>query len=78
MQSCAHAQRPGATCPVLPPSRAHRLPVLLVVWYIACIPLNAVVAEAKIAAAGGGLAATLNESWNHHAARHSGTAPDRR
>jgi NitT/TauT family transport system permease protein len=27
--------------------------------------MNAVVAEAKIAAAGGGLAATLNESWNH-------------
>ena len=39
--------------------------VLLIVWYIACIPLNAVVAEAKITAAGGGLAATLSESWNH-------------
>ena len=39
--------------------------VLLIVWYIACIPLNAVVAESKIAAAGGGLAATLSESWNH-------------
>jgi NitT/TauT family transport system permease protein len=49
----------------------HTIPVLvvclalLVVWYVACIPLNAVVAEAKINAAGGGLAATLNESWNH-------------
>jgi NitT/TauT family transport system permease protein len=39
--------------------------VLLIVWYIACIPMNAVVAEAKIAAAGGGLWATLYESWNH-------------
>lgn len=39
--------------------------VLLVVWYLACIPLNAVVAEAKITAAGGGWAATLHESWNH-------------
>ncbi len=39
--------------------------VLLVVWYLACIPLNAVVAETKIKAAGGGLFATLHESWNH-------------
>jgi NitT/TauT family transport system permease protein len=39
--------------------------VLLVVWYIACIPLNAVVAETKIKAAGGGLSAVLRESWNH-------------
>jgi NitT/TauT family transport system permease protein len=52
-------------------NRGSAIPVLLiclllvVVWYIACIPMNAVVAEAKIAAAGGGLAATLTESWNH-------------
>ena len=39
--------------------------VLVVVWYLACIPMNAVVAQAKIDAAGGGLAATLIESWNH-------------
>lgn len=39
--------------------------VLVVVWYLACIPMNAVVAQAKIDAAGGGLAATLMESWNH-------------
>ena len=39
--------------------------ILVVVWYLACIPMNAVVAEAKIAAAGGGFAATLTESWNH-------------
>ncbi len=52
-------------------SKSHFIPVLtvclvlLVVWYLACIPLNAVIAEAKIQAAGGGLAATLKESWNH-------------
>ncbi len=39
--------------------------ILLVVWYLGCIPMNAVVAETKINAAGGGLAATFNESWNH-------------
>ncbi len=38
---------------------------LIAIWYLACIPLNAVIAEAKIKAAGGGLAATLQESWNH-------------
>ncbi len=52
-------------------AKGHAIPiltvcvVLLVVWYLACIPLNAVVAEAKIKAAGGGLLATLQESWNH-------------
>jgi NitT/TauT family transport system permease protein len=54
-----------------PANKGNALPVLvvcmvlLVVWYIACIPMNAVVAETKINAAGGGLAATLKESWNH-------------
>jgi NitT/TauT family transport system permease protein len=38
---------------------------LLVIWYLACIPLNAVVAETKIKAAGGGVFAILYESWNH-------------
>ncbi len=38
---------------------------LLVVWYLACIPMNAVVAAPKIEAAGGGLRATLDVSWNH-------------
>lgn len=53
------------------PTKGNAIPVLtvcmvlLLIWYIACIPLNAVVAEAKINAAGGGLAATLKESWNH-------------
>jgi NitT/TauT family transport system permease protein len=54
-----------------PASNSTLIPVLtvcltlLVVWYVACIPLNAVIAETKINAAGGGLAATLQESWNH-------------
>ncbi len=39
--------------------------VLLLFWYVACIPMNAVVAQAKIDAAGGGIGATLKESWNH-------------
>ncbi len=38
---------------------------LLVLWYVACIPMNAVVAQSKIEAAGGGLAATVLESLNH-------------
>jgi NitT/TauT family transport system permease protein len=37
---------------------------LLIVWYIAAIPMNAVVAQAKIDALGGGLANTLSVSWN--------------
>ncbi|MFT3674106.1 ABC transporter permease [Aestuariivirga sp.] len=52
--------RKGQTIPVLVVCL-----VLVVVWYLACIPMNAVVAQAKIDAAGGGLAATLMESWNH-------------
>ncbi len=39
--------------------------VILVIWYIACVPMNWVVAEAKIDAAGGGLYNTLAVSWNH-------------
>jgi NitT/TauT family transport system permease protein len=39
--------------------------ILVVAWYVACIPMNAVVAETKIAAAGGGPWNTLNETWNH-------------
>ncbi len=52
------------------PSEGHAVPVaviclvLLVVWYIAAIPMNAVVAEPKIAAAGGRLADVLAVSWN--------------
>jgi NitT/TauT family transport system permease protein len=42
--------------------------VLVVIWYLACIPMNAVVAQAKIDAAGGGLINTLRESWNHQRA----------
>jgi NitT/TauT family transport system permease protein len=52
-------------------SRSSAIPVavitaiLVVVWYLAAIPMNAVVASAKIEAAGGGLWNTLRESWNH-------------
>ena len=48
----------------------HALPVavvclcLLVIWYLAAIPLNAVVAERHITAAGGGFWNTLHVSWN--------------
>lgn len=58
------------TARVLPKPKGNAVPVLavclvlLIVWYLAAIPMNAVVAEAKIAAAGGGLWATLYESWN--------------
>lgn len=38
--------------------------VILVAWYIAAIPMNWVVTEGKIAAAGGGLANVLSFSWN--------------
>jgi NitT/TauT family transport system permease protein len=38
--------------------------VILVIWYAACVPMNWVVAEGKIAAAGGGLANTLWFSWH--------------
>jgi NitT/TauT family transport system permease protein len=49
---------------------SHLLPVavislvLLVVWYLAAVPMNAVVAQSKIEAAGGGLLNTLAVSWN--------------
>lgn len=38
--------------------------VILVVWYIAAIFMNTVVAQPKIDAAGGGLANTINVSWS--------------
>jgi NitT/TauT family transport system permease protein len=38
--------------------------VILVVWYLAAIPMNAVVTENKIAAAGGGFSNLLYFSWN--------------
>jgi NitT/TauT family transport system permease protein len=50
---------------------SHFVPVLtvtlalLVIWYAGCIPMNSVVARAKIDAAGGGIVAMLKESWNH-------------
>ncbi len=38
--------------------------VILVVWYIACVPMNAIVAQPKIDAAGGGFANVVNVSWS--------------
>jgi NitT/TauT family transport system permease protein len=38
--------------------------VILVAWYVAAIFMNTVVAESKIAAAGGGLANTIAVSWS--------------
>ncbi len=38
--------------------------VILVAWYVAAIPMNWVVTEGKIAAAGGGVSNTLWFSWN--------------
>ncbi|MFN4142264.1 ABC transporter permease [Aestuariivirga sp.] len=37
---------------------------ILIVWYLAAIPMNSVVTAAKIEAAGGGLGNTLHFSWN--------------
>jgi NitT/TauT family transport system permease protein len=38
--------------------------VLLLVWYIAAIPMNRVVAETRVTAAGGGIWNTLAVSWS--------------
>jgi NitT/TauT family transport system permease protein len=52
------------------PAEDHVVPVLvisailLVIWYLACIPMNWVITGPKIEAAGGGLAAILGMSWN--------------
>jgi NitT/TauT family transport system permease protein len=51
--------------------RGHFIPVLIiclviiVIWYLAAIPMNHVVTETKINEAGGGLYNTLAFSWNH-------------
>lgn len=39
--------------------------IILVVWYLAAIPMNAVVTQSKIDAAGGGFYNTVLFSWNH-------------
>jgi NitT/TauT family transport system permease protein len=52
--------RPSSVFPVLT-----ILSILMIVWYLACIPMNAVVAQAKIEAAGGGMANIVRESLNH-------------
>ena len=51
-------------------ARSSLLPVtvvcltILVAWYVAAVPMNWVVTEGKIAAAGGGISNTLWFSWN--------------
>ncbi len=37
---------------------------IFIIWYLACIPMNAVLTTPKIASAGGGFANTLAFSWN--------------
>ena len=50
---------------VIAAPKGHALPVAVIclvivaVWYLACIPMNAVLTTPKIEAAGGGLANTL-------------------
>ena len=39
--------------------------VIIVLWYFAAVPMNAVVTQPKIDAAGGGFFNTLVYSWNH-------------
>ena len=54
----------------LPKREGHALPVaviclvILVLWYLAAIPMNWVVTGPKIEAAGGGLSNVLSFSWN--------------
>ena len=61
---------PAIAAKPLPKEEGNALPVavvclvILVVWYLAAIPMNAVVTENKIAAAGGGLSNLLHFSWN--------------
>jgi NitT/TauT family transport system permease protein len=56
---------------IKPTEVGHAIPVaviclvILVLWYIAAIPMNWVVTQAKIEEAGGGLYNTLAISWNH-------------
>jgi NitT/TauT family transport system permease protein len=38
--------------------------LIIILWYIAAIPMNAIVAQSKIEAAGGGFLNTLAVSWN--------------
>jgi NitT/TauT family transport system permease protein len=55
----AHAKEEGSALPV-----AVVCLVILLVWYAAAIPMNWVVTEPKIAAAGGGLSNILSFSWS--------------
>ena len=53
------AREPGSALPV-----AVICLVILIVWYVAAIPMNWVVTSPKIETAGGGLSNILSFSWN--------------
>jgi NitT/TauT family transport system permease protein len=59
MAGTMKADRGGRAIPVLTICLA-----LLLIWYIAAVPVNAVVAQPRIEAAGGGLWNTLAVSWS--------------
>jgi NitT/TauT family transport system permease protein len=59
MAGAMKADRDGHAIPVLTICLA-----LLVIWYITTVPVNAVVAQPRIEAAGGGLWNTLAVSWS--------------
>jgi NitT/TauT family transport system permease protein len=59
MTTLALKRSRGAVLPVVAVCLA-----ILIVWYIACVPMNAILAGPKIAAAGGGLLNTLSISWS--------------
>jgi NitT/TauT family transport system permease protein len=61
---------PAIAAKPLPGVQGHAVPVavicmvILVVWYVAAVPMNWVVTAPKIEAAGGGIANILSLSWN--------------
>jgi NitT/TauT family transport system permease protein len=59
MATLALKRSEGSTIPV-----AVICLIILAIWYLAAIPMNTVVAQAKIEAAGGGLGNTLAVSWS--------------
>ncbi len=60
----------GSTLKIVTRRESHALPIaticlaLLIIWYIAAIPMNSVIAQPRIDAAGGGLWNILNISLN--------------
>jgi NitT/TauT family transport system permease protein len=70
MRALAMADAAAIPARALAAPKGHALPVaaicliIVALWYLACIPMNHVLTAPKIEAAGGGLANTLNYSWN--------------